>query len=79
MSNARYETYETYGPAYADPVCGGFGAPPAGLHSAETLAHSTPGTPGTPGAHADTYRPAYEAPTLAAHGAPALAAYEAPT
>ncbi|MFJ4539448.1 ubiquitin-like domain-containing protein [Streptomyces tibetensis] len=85
MSNSRYETYETYetyescktyqayetyGPAYADPVYGGFDVPPADLHSAETLAH---GTPVPPGAHADTYRPAYEAPTLPAlprQGAP---------
>jgi uncharacterized protein YabE (DUF348 family) len=62
-----YETYETYGPACADPVYGGFDAPPADLHSAETLGCGTPGTPGTPGApgaYADTYRPAYEVPTL---------------
>ncbi|MFF8674376.1 ubiquitin-like domain-containing protein [Streptomyces sp. NPDC015242] len=58
MSNSRYETYETYGPAYADPVYGGFGTPPADLHSAETLGYGTPGAP-APG---DTYRPAYETP-----------------
>ncbi|MFH8660803.1 ubiquitin-like domain-containing protein [Streptomyces afghaniensis] len=74
MSNSRYETYETYepyeaykayetyGPAYADPVYGGFDTPPAGLHSAETLGYGT--TPGAPVAHEDTYRPAYEAPPL---------------
>ena len=76
MSNARYETYETYGLAYAGPVYGGFDAPPDGLHSAETLAH---GTPGAYGAYEDTYRPAYETPTRAAHGTPTLAAYQAPT
>ncbi|MEV5351975.1 ubiquitin-like domain-containing protein [Streptomyces sp. NPDC052693] len=61
MSNARYETYETYGPAYADPAYGGFDAPPAEPHSADTLGY---GTPGTPGVHEDTYRPAYETPPL---------------
>ncbi|MFF8938955.1 ubiquitin-like domain-containing protein [Streptomyces paradoxus] len=64
MSNSRYETYEThetYGPAYAGPVHGGFDAPPADLHSAETLGY---GTLGAPGAYEDTYRPAYEGPTL---------------
>ncbi|MFF9116923.1 ubiquitin-like domain-containing protein [Streptomyces massasporeus] len=92
MSNARYETYETYGPAYADPVYGGFDAPPADLHSAQTLAH---GTPGAPGPYQDTYRPAYEdtyrpayedtyrpapeAPTLPGREAPTLPSYEAPT
>ncbi|MEU0193325.1 ubiquitin-like domain-containing protein [Streptomyces afghaniensis] len=74
MSNSRYETYETYepyevykayetyGPAYADPVYGGFDTPPAGLHSAETLGYGT--TPRAPVAYEDTYRPAYEAPPL---------------
>ncbi|MFH9006520.1 ubiquitin-like domain-containing protein [Streptomyces afghaniensis] len=74
MSKSRYETYETYepyeaykayetyGPACADPVYGGFDAPPAGLHSAETLGYGT--TPGAPVAYEDTYRPAYEAPPL---------------
>lgn len=76
MSNARYETYETYGPAYAGPVYGGFDTPPADLHGAETLAH---GPPGAPGAYQDTYRPAYEAPTLPSHEAPTLPSYEAPT
>ncbi|MFF7737935.1 ubiquitin-like domain-containing protein [Streptomyces sp. NPDC007984] len=77
MSNARYETYETYGPAYADPVYGGFGAPPADPHGAETLAHRMPGTPG---AYADTYRPAYEAPTPHDHEAPTLPGHRtAPT
>ncbi|MDG9707780.1 resuscitation-promoting factor [Streptomyces sp. DH10] len=73
MSNSRYETYktyetfetyekcETYGPACADPVYGGFDAPPADPHSAETLGY---GTPGAPVAHDDTYRPAYEVPSL---------------
>ncbi|MEU0198823.1 MULTISPECIES: ubiquitin-like domain-containing protein [unclassified Streptomyces] len=78
MSNAQYETYETYGPAYADPAYGGFDAPPADLHSAETLGYGTAGTlgygtAGAPGAYDDTYRPAYEAPTLPAlprQGAP---------
>ncbi|MEU6182570.1 ubiquitin-like domain-containing protein [Streptomyces coeruleorubidus] len=72
MSNSQYETYktyetletygpyETYGPAYADPVYGGFDAPPADLYSAETLGYGTPGAP----AHEDTYRPAYEVPPL---------------
>ncbi|CAM5742505.1 hypothetical protein SAFG77S_02109 [Streptomyces afghaniensis] len=82
MSNSRYETYETYepyeaykackayetyGPAYADPVYGGFDAPSAGLHSAETLGAETLGygtNPGAPVAYEDTYRPAYEAPPL---------------
>ncbi len=70
MSNSRYETYETYGPACTDPVYGGFDAAPAGLHSAETLGY---GTPGGTGAHEDTYRPAYETPTrpgLPRQGAP---------
>jgi uncharacterized protein YabE (DUF348 family) len=62
-----YETYETYGPACADTVYGGFGAPPADLHTADTLGY---GTPGTPGAHEDTYRPAYE--TRPAYGTPPL-------
>ncbi|MEU1316976.1 ubiquitin-like domain-containing protein [Streptomyces tibetensis] len=59
-----------YGPAYAGPVYGGSDVSPADLHSAETLTY---GTPAPPGAHADTYRPAYEAPTLPAlprQGAP---------
>ncbi|MFI7019825.1 ubiquitin-like domain-containing protein [Streptomyces sp. NPDC050164] len=67
MSNSQYETYETYGPAYADgpasadPVYGGFDAPPADLHGAEMLGY---GTPGAPVAYEDTYRPAYEVPPL---------------
>ncbi|MEU0892901.1 ubiquitin-like domain-containing protein [Streptomyces massasporeus] len=76
MSNARYETYETYGPAYADPVYGGFDTPPADLHRAETLAH---GAPGAPGAYQDTYRPSYEAPTRPSYEAPTRPSYEAPT
>ncbi|MFH9892389.1 ubiquitin-like domain-containing protein [Streptomyces luteogriseus] len=84
MSNARYETYETYGPAYADPVYGGFDGPPAGPHGPETLAHRTPGAPGAyedtyRPAYEDTYRPAYETPTLPAHETPTLPAHEAPT
>ncbi|GAA4314303.1 hypothetical protein GCM10023086_35520 [Streptomyces venetus] len=54
MSNSHYETYETYGPAYLDPLYGGYDAPPADPHTAETLGH------GTAGVHGDTYRPAYE-------------------
>ncbi|OUC86629.1 resuscitation-promoting factor [Streptomyces swartbergensis] len=70
MSNSQYETYKTYetfepyeayGPACAHPVYGGFDAPPADLHSAETLGY---GRPGAPVAHEDTYRPAYEVPPL---------------
>ncbi|MGW0614048.1 ubiquitin-like domain-containing protein [Streptomyces sp. NPDC002788] len=61
MSNSQYETYESYGPAYADPVYGGFDAPPADLHSAGTLGYTTPGAPV---AYEDTYRPAYEVSTL---------------
>ncbi|CAL9311738.1 ubiquitin-like domain-containing protein [Streptomyces sp. SudanB52_2052] len=75
MSNSQYETYEMYGPAHAGPACtdpvyGGFDAPPADLHSAEMLGYGTPGAsgkpgaPGTPEAYGDTYRPAYEVPTL---------------
>ncbi|MFD8236020.1 ubiquitin-like domain-containing protein [Streptomyces sp. NPDC059696] len=71
---AAYDTCEAYGPAYAAaPVYGAYGASdafPADLHTAETLAH---GTPAPPGAYQDTYRPAYEAPTLPAlprQGAP---------
>ncbi|MFJ7334898.1 ubiquitin-like domain-containing protein [Streptomyces sp. NPDC101116] len=66
-----YQAYRAYNPARAaDPVYGGLGVSPADLHSAETLAH---GTPAPPGAREDTYRPAYEAPTLPAlprQGAP---------
>ncbi|MYS90030.1 MULTISPECIES: resuscitation-promoting factor [Streptomyces] len=68
MSNSQYETYEayeayeTYGPAYADPVYGRFDAPPAALHSAETLVYGT--TPLAPVGYQDTYRPAYEVPPL---------------
>ncbi|MET9681807.1 ubiquitin-like domain-containing protein [Streptomyces coeruleorubidus] len=70
MSNSQYETYktyetfemyETYGPACADPVYGGLDAPPADLHSAETLGY---GPPGPPAVYEDTYRPAYEVPPL---------------
>ncbi|MET9759803.1 ubiquitin-like domain-containing protein [Streptomyces sp. NPDC006372] len=58
MSNSHYETYETYGPAYLEPVYGGYDTPPADLHTTETLGY------GTTDAHEDTYRPAYEAPPL---------------
>ncbi|MEU6906156.1 ubiquitin-like domain-containing protein [Streptomyces coeruleorubidus] len=70
MSNSQYEiykayetfpSYETYGPAYADPVYGGFDAPPADPHSAETPGY---GRPWAPVAYEDTYRPAYEVPPL---------------
>ncbi|MFH8898297.1 ubiquitin-like domain-containing protein [Streptomyces coeruleorubidus] len=70
MSNSQYEiyktyetfeAYETYGPAYADPVYGGFDAPPADPHSAATPGY---GRPGAPVAYEDTYRPAYEVPPL---------------
>ncbi|WDV52304.1 ubiquitin-like domain-containing protein [Streptomyces coeruleorubidus] len=63
MSNSQYETYETYGPASADPLYGGFDAPPADLHGAEMLGYGTPGA-GAPVAYEDTYRPAYEVPPL---------------
>ena len=64
MSN-QYETYEPYGPTqsygptepYGPPVYGGFDAPPAGPHTAETLAYGVYMEP-----YADTYRPAYETP-----------------
>ncbi|MEU5571175.1 resuscitation-promoting factor [Streptomyces coeruleorubidus] len=70
MSNSQYEiykayetleAYETYGPAYAGPVYGGFDAPRADPHSAETPGY---GRPGAPVAYEDTYRPAYEVPPL---------------
>jgi uncharacterized protein YabE (DUF348 family) len=57
-----YKAYETYGPASADPMYGGFDAPPAGPHGAETPGYGT--TPGEPVAYKDTYRPAYEVQPL---------------
>ncbi|MFC7841351.1 ubiquitin-like domain-containing protein [Streptomyces sp. NPDC057382] len=83
MSSPQYETYETYGPAYAEAAYGGFAVPPADLHSAETLAHGTP----APGAyadpyrptHADTHRPAYADPYRPAYADPYRPAYEGPT
>ncbi|WP_338779820.1 ubiquitin-like domain-containing protein [Streptomyces sp. DG1A-41] len=69
MSKSQYETYESYGPAFADPVYGGFDAPPADPRSAGTPGYGTPGAPVTyedtyRPAYEDTYRPAYEGPPL---------------
>ncbi|WP_282702739.1 resuscitation-promoting factor [Streptomyces sp. CC219B] len=62
MSNSQYETYEAYGAgasgAYPPPAYGGYDAPPADLHSAETLGYGMPGV--YEQTYADTYRPAYE-------------------
>ncbi|MEG8279388.1 ubiquitin-like domain-containing protein [Streptomyces sp. AHA2] len=73
MSSPQYETYETYGPAYAEAAYGGFAVPPADLHSAETLAYGTPNT------HADTYRPAYADTYRPAYADTYRPAYEGPT
>ncbi|WP_030242826.1 ubiquitin-like domain-containing protein [Streptomyces sp. NRRL S-455] len=64
MSNPHYETYETYGPAFPDPVYGGHHVPPAHPHHAETFGY------GGPGLHEDTYRPAYEVSPLPGHARP---------
>ncbi|MGW0331230.1 ubiquitin-like domain-containing protein [Streptomyces sp. NPDC003011] len=84
MSNAQYQTFEPYGPGPArgaEPACepaayaaahtGAHAAPPADLHTAQTLAY---GVHVTPAEYEDTYRPAYQAPDAPAPVAPGAGA-----